>query len=103
MLGDKINDGGVQPVLFRELDTFDDMIRNDQPAHGGLDVIVLVIPEHLVFRKIFGLDQFSDIMIISAHAGQKRVGADGIRRAFGEVADDQTVMIRPRRFQDQPL
>ncbi len=41
-------------------------------------------------------------MVVGRDTGEERIGADRLRRTFGEVADHDAVVIRPGRLEQQP-
>ena len=54
-----------------------------------------------IFNEIQRLADFPDIVVVGGDPGQQRVGADGLRRAFGQVADDDGVMVGARSLDHQ--
>ena len=51
-----------------------------------------------IFREVFRLHQFADVMKVRADAAKGRIRADGFRRGFGEIGYDKAVMVRARCF-----
>ncbi len=79
------------------------MGEDDEGAHGGGEVGVGVgIGRIKVFRKVFGLVDFSDVVIEShgtTRAGVGRVGGGG--GGFGQVSHQNTVQVGARGFEGE--
>ena len=71
---------------------------DDQRTHGRREVIVRVAPESHVLGEVFRLHQLADVVEVRADATKRRIGADRFRGSFGEIRDDQAVVISARRL-----
>ena len=56
-----------------------------------------------VFGEVLGLHEFADVVEIRADAADGGVGADGFGGGFGEVRDDEAVVVGAGRLDRQAL
>ena len=101
MLLDGVDNRLAQLVLPGNLDAVLDMGDEDQTGHGGRQLVVLVFAGGLVFDEIQRLFHFADVVVISAHFGQQRIGADFGGGGLHQRADDHRVVVGARGFQHQ--
>ena len=102
MLLDDVDDLLIEPVFEREVNAFLHVRDDDERAHRRREIVVRIALEVHVLGEIFRLHQFADIVEIGADAAERGVRADRFGGGFGEVRDDQTVMIGAGRFDRHP-
>ena len=93
-----VDDPPIQAVLEREVDAFLHMRDDDERAHRRREIVMRVALEVHVLGVVIRLHQFADVVKIGADAAKRGVGADRFRGGFGEIRDDQAVMIGARRL-----
>ena len=71
-------------------------------AHGRRQIVVRIALEVHVLGEIFRLHQLADVVEIGADTAKRRVGADRFSGGFGQIRDDETVMISAGRFDRHP-
>ena len=92
----------IKSVFEREIDAFLDVRDDDERAHRRGEIVVRIALEVHVLGEIFRLHQFPDIVEIGADAAERGVRADRFGGGFGEVRDDEAVMIGAGRFDRHP-
>ncbi|OPZ16376.1 MAG: hypothetical protein BWZ10_01458 [candidate division BRC1 bacterium ADurb.BinA364] len=100
VFGNESGDFGGQSVFARQFHSLLDVVLDDQRAHDGFEfgVQIAVLARQLVFRKIVRLDDFSDVMKITAGSHQQIIGANRLGRRFGQFGHIQRVLIGSRRL-----
>ena len=68
---------------------------------AGIELVVDVVAAGLVLDEGERVRELADVVVVGGDAGHQRVGADGLGRAFGEVADHQRVVVRAGRLDQQ--
>ena len=53
--------------------------------------------------RSLGFGELADVVVVAAHTGEERIGADGLGRRLGEVGHRQGVLEGPGRLDGQPL
>ena len=101
VLLDGVDDGLSQLVLPSQLYTGLDVRDQDQARHGRCQLVMPVLSIDLVFYEIEGLLELADVMVVAAHLGQKRVGADIGGSGFHQRSYDDRMVVGPRRFDHQ--
>ena len=76
MLLDGIDDGLTQLIFPGHLHTIFDMRNQNQARHGWGELVMPVDTIFLVFNKIEGFFDLADIMVISTHFCQQRIGSN---------------------------
>src|SRR5438477_10662252 len=98
MLLDDVNHALIESVDQSEINAFLHMRDDDQRAHRRREIIVRIAFKAYVLSEVFRLYQSAHVMKISTDTAKRGVRADRFRGSFGEIGDDQAVMICPRRF-----
>ena len=101
VLGDVADDLHGEPVLVPEVDPVADVPGDDPRARLGVEVVVDVVRSCLVLDKRQRVLHLADVVVVGRDTRQQRVGADRLRRALGEVADHDAVVVRARRLEQQ--
>ena len=70
---------------------------DDQRGHLRRDVVVRIRSAGLIFREIFGLECFPDVVEKRGATAKRRVGADFVRRLLRVVGDHHAMVKRSRR------
>ena len=96
VLGDDIRDFLAQPVALAELDALLHVIHDDERAHGGRELVVLVGAAELVLNVVLRVGQLARIVIEGSHFAEKRVGAYGPGSGLDHVGHHDGVMIGAR-------
>ena len=99
MLTDDVNDGAREIVLAGEAHAVRDVLFDDASGFGGIAGVVGVNAVALVFGEVGSLGGFSDVVEQGADAGEEGIGADGVAGVFGELGDDEGVVIRAGRIE----
>lgn len=99
VLTDDVNDGAREIVLACEVHAVRDVLFDDASGFGGIAGVVGVNAVALVFGEVGGLGGFSDVVEQGADAGEEGIGADGVAGVFGELGDDEGVVIRAGRIE----
>ena len=103
VLLDDVDDLLVEPVLEREVHAFLDVRDDDQRAHRRREFVVRVAVAPHVFREVIGLHELADVVKIGTHPAHRGVGADRLGGRFGEVGDDEAVVVGAGRFDGHAL
>ena len=88
----------IEFVLEGKIDTLFHVREDDERAHGRREIVVRIALEVHVLGEIFRLHQLADVVKIGADAAKRRVRADAFGGGFGQIRDDEAVMIRAGRF-----
>lgn len=76
MLDNGVDNRLAELVLGGDINSLFDVGDQDPFGHGWCQFVMPVHAAGLIFNKIQGFFDFTDIMIITAHLGEKRVGTD---------------------------
>src|SRR5215210_3404571 len=87
VFGDHAQDLGGQVPLAPELDAVLHVALDDAGGEGGGEGRVRVHARDLVLDKVVGVFEFADVVVVSAYAGEQRVGPDALGGVRGEAAD----------------
>ena len=98
VLGDDVDNRLRKMHLMRPLDAFFYVVADYRNGKARIYVIVF-IAFFLVFDKIFGLFEFSRIVIIRADARQKSVCADRRTRVFRQSCNEHGMVVSSGRRQ----
>ncbi len=101
VLPDNIQDYRRQAVAPPQLDAVLDVGGDNQGAQIGRNLLVRVGPRQLVLGKKVRPLQLADIVIVRPHPGNQRVRPHRLRGRFRQIAHQNAVMVRPRRFHQQ--
>ena len=85
-------------VLPGHFHTISDMGSEDQARHGWRQPVVSILTSYLVFDKIKGLVDLTNIMIVAADPCQQGISAYSDGCGFPEASDDRRMMISSRCF-----
>ena len=93
MLADDVGDLAVEFVFQRQIDALFHMGDDDERAHRRRQVVVGVVARMHVFREIFGLHEFADIVEVGADPAEGGVRPDGLRSRFRQVRHGEAVVV----------
>ena len=95
---DDVDDVLIEFMFEGKIDALLHVRHDDERAHRWGEIVMRVALEAHVFCKVFRLHQFADVVEIRADTTERGVGADRFGGGLGQVRDDQTVMVGPRRL-----
>ena len=98
MLLDNVGDLAIELMLEREVHAFFHVRDDDERAHGRSEIVVRIAFEVHVLGEVIRLHQFADVVEIRTDTAERSVRADRFGRGFGEIRDDETMMIGARRL-----
>ena len=98
VLLDGVEDLLLQAVLEGEVDALLDVGDDDERAHARGEVLVRVGAGRDVFGEVLRLDDLADVVEVGHDAAGGGVEPDGLGARFGEVGDDQAVMVGAGRL-----
>ena len=93
MLLDDIDNALVELVFEREINALLHMGHDDQCAHGRGEFAVGILADAHVFGEILGLHELADVVKVGADARHRGIRPDGLGGGFGEVGDDEAVVV----------
>src|SRR5215831_16451812 len=98
MFLDDVDNLAVQTVFKREIDPFLYVGNDDERAHGWREIVVRIALKIHVLGVILRLYQLADVMEVGADSAKGRVCADGFGSGFGQIGDDEAMVIGARSF-----
>ena len=90
-----------QASLIRDIDAVGDVGLEHLGRLFRGQLVVQVLAARLVLDETDRVRELADVVVIGRHAGQERVGTNGLCRALGQVSDHQRVVIGPGRLDEQ--
>ena len=94
MLLNDFDHASWQSMLASHLGAVLDVGNDHQRAHCGNEVGMFAVVTNLILDKVFGLAHFADIVKVSSDSAEQSIGANDLRRGFGDRRDANAVVVR---------
>ena len=91
-----------QLALVGEVDAVGDVLLEHWALTSGSSWSWMFSPPAWFSMNAERVRELADVVVVGRDARDERVGADGLGRPLGEVADHQRVVVRAGRLEEQP-
>ena len=99
VLADDIDHGAGEAVADGKFDAVGDVALDDLGRFNRVVFVVGVVAVALVFGEVRRVRGLADVVKKGADAGEQRIGADGVGGVFGELSDDERVVVSAGRLE----